>query len=321
MTEQITIIGLDRIGISMALAIKSKSTSIVRVGFDQNPYHTRLAGEEKAFDRIDENLSKAVETADVVLLNSHPVDVTGWMEDICRSLKVGALLVNMSPVHSQAGEWAAKNLPNGCGFVNATFSINGQFLDNEENTADMFDDSVMVLSAPPGMGEEPVQKMLDLAALVGANPMFSDPMEADGFLSQSDLFPRIVNLMVLQGLKNQSGWSDAQKLTGQTFWNLSKTLFEFPSGESAHFEMKAHKVNLLLLLDMLRDQIDRMQEVIESDDDNAAKVSIQKMLDEHNVWMTRRKTGKWDAKEAEEEAKPRGIWHKLFGMRTPGKKY
>lgn len=320
MTELITIIGLDRIGISLGMAIKKKEPSIVCAGFDQNQFHTRMAGEKAAFDRIENNLHKAVEKADIVILNSLSLDVTEWMADISRSMKEGAILVSMAPVHALAGKWAEENLPEGRWFINATFSINGRFLDDEECSADLFTENVMILSAPPNTHEDAVQKILDLAAIVGANPMFSDPVEADGFLSQSDLFPRIVNLMVLQGLKKQSGWSDAQKMTGSNFWNLSKMLFEFSSGESVHFEMKAHKANMLSLLDMLRDQIDSMQETLESDDDITVTKSIQKMLDEHNVWMTRRKTGKWDAKEAEEEAKPKGIWHKLFGIRTPGKK-
>lgn len=320
MAEQITIIGLDRIGNSLGLALKKNSPTVSRVGFDQNPGHTRKAMDDKAVDRVEGNLHKAVEQADIILLNSLPVDVTGWMEDIFRSLKAGAVLVNMAPVHARVCEWVTGNKPDGCSFVNATFSINGRFLDDENSSADLFDDSVMILSAPQGTDEHAVQKLLDLAAVVGANPMFSDPVEADGLLSQSDLFPRLVNLMLLEGLKKQSGWSDAQKLTGSNFWLLSKLLFEFPSGESARYELKAHKENLVLLLDMLRDQIDRMQEILKNENDDHIKISIQTMLDEHNIWMTRRKTGNWDAKVAEEEAKPKGMWQKLFGMRTFGRK-
>ncbi len=71
---------------------------------------------------------------------------------------------------------------------------------------------------------------------------------------------------------------------------------------------------------MLRGQIDSLQESIETGDEEALNKSIQKSLDEHNIWMTRRKTGKWDAKEAESEAKPKGMWNKLFGIQAPKKK-
>ena len=125
---------------------------------------------------------------------------------------------------------------------------------------DLFNDGVMIISTLPGTGEEAVQKVLDLAAQVGAIPMFSDSMEADGLLSQTDLFPRVVNMLLVQGLKNQSGWSDAQKLTGPIFWQMSKLLFEFPSGESASHEIMTHKDNMLRLLDMLRGQIDSLQD-------------------------------------------------------------
>ncbi len=193
MSEQITIIGLDRVGISLGLALKFKNTLAECVGFDLDANHARMALEAKAVDRIDRNLHSAVEKADIVLLNSLPVDVTGWMEDICRSLKDGAVLVSLAPVHSQASVWAAANFPANRSFVNASLSINGKFLDNEESSVDLFNDGVMIISTLPGTGEEAIQKVLDLAAQVGAIPMFSDPMEADGLLSQTDLFPRVVN--------------------------------------------------------------------------------------------------------------------------------
>jgi hypothetical protein len=74
---------------------------------------------------------------------------------------------------------------------------------------------------------------------------------------------------------------------------------------------------MIHLLEMLRGQIDQLQETLEDGDEEALKKTIQKSLDEHNIWMTRRKTGNWNATEAESDAKPQGMWKKLFGVQTP----
>lgn len=320
MNKQISIIGLDRVGLSLGLAIKKNQSQVEVVGFDLNNEHLKTALNIKAVNRIDANLHSAVEKADIVLLNSLPLDVTDWMADICRSLKENAVLINIAPLHTQACAWAASNFPQKRSFINATLSINGSFLENEDYSADLFNNGLMVISTLPGTDEDAVQQVLDLAAQIGAFPMFTDPLEADGLLSQTDLFPRLVSLLYLQGISSQSGWSDAQKVTGPTFWQMSRLFRETSSGKAAAHEIFAHKGNVLHLLDMMRDQIDHLQDEIQTENEETLALSLQKTLDNHSQWMTRRKSGDWDAQASQPEVKPKGMWKKLLGIETPEKK-
>jgi prephenate dehydrogenase len=320
MNNQIAIIGLDRVGLSLGLALKKNHSPADYIGFDLDPAHMKTALSLKAVDKTVSNIHSAVEKADIVFLNSLPVDVTEWMADICRSLKEGAILINMAPVHSRVCMWVEEHFPEKRSFLNATLSLNGSYLDNEENSDELFNSGIMIISTIPGTDARVVQQVLDLAAEIGASPMFSDPVEADGLISQTNLFPRLISLLYLQGITGQSGWLDAQKVTGPVFWQLSKLLYEIPSSESASYEIFTHKENVLHLLDMMRDQIDQFQDSIQKENEDSLKVSIQKILDDHNQWMTRRKNGNWDARGLQSEIKPEGIWKKLLGVGTQKKK-
>lgn len=320
MNKQITIIGLDRLGISLGLAIKKEKDSANCTGYDQNPAHTRPALDLKAVDRISGNLRSAVENADTVLLNSLPVDVTGWLEDIFPLMKSGGVLVNLAPVHSLTSEWSSAHMPAGRSLVNASLSINGKYLDTEDNTADLFQNGLMVITSPMGTTPEALQQVLDLAAVIGANPLFSDPLEADGLISQSDLFPRLLSLLYVQAISAQSGWKDAQKVTGPEFWQISKMMYEFPSGNAAAHEITAHRSYMLHLLDMMRDQIDQFSEKLQQEDSEELKKSIQKILDTNIVWMNRRISGDWDSPEGKIEIKKEGLAKRLFGIEFPKKK-
>ncbi len=320
MNKQITIIGLDRLGISLGLAIKKEKDPADCTGFDQNPTHTRAALDNKAVDRIAGNLRAAVEKADLVFLNSLPVDVTGWMEDIFPLMKPGGVLINMAPVHSLASEWAAAQLSAGCNLINASFCINGKYLDSDDYTADLFSNGLMVISSPVGTDPQAIQSVLDLAAVIGASPMFSDPLESDGLITQSDLFPRLLSMLYVQAISAQSGWKDAKKVTGPEFWQMSKMTYEFPSGNAAAHEITAHRSYMLHLLDMMRDQIDQFSEKLQQDDSEELKKSIQKILDANIVWMNRRISGDWDSPEGKIEIKKEGLAKRLFGIEFPKKK-
>jgi prephenate dehydrogenase len=320
MSTHITIIGLDRIGLSLGLALKKSTSPVDCTGFDLSASLMKTAMEIKAVDRTFGNLHSAVENADMVFLNSLPLDVTDWMKDVCRSLKPEAVLVNLAPVHRQAGEWAAANLPANRSFLNASPSINGICLDHEENTADLFRNGVMIISTIPDTNADAVQQVLDLAALIGALPIFAEPLEADGLISQTHLFPRLLALLYLRGISEGSGWADAQKVTGPQFWQLSKMLNEFTSGKSAAYEIMAHKDTAIHLLEMMREQIDSLQDSIQKEDTNGLDQSIQQSLDRHNQWMSRRVSGDWDTRDSQTEIKSEGLWKKLFGMGTSKKK-
>lgn len=320
MSMQITIIGLDRTGLSIGLALKKRSSSTQCIGFDINPDHLKTALEVKAVDKTESRLPSAVGNADVVLLNSLPVDVAGWMDDICGYMKQGAVLVNLASLHRQACKWAEADPSRKCSIVNASISINGNHLNTEEESADLFDNGIMIISTPKGAREEAVQQVLDLAALLGVSPMFADALEADGLISQSQLFPRLLALLYIQGLSGQSGWADARKVTGTQFWQMSKLLYEFTSGKSAAFEIDAHKDSMLHLLDMMREQIDNLEDSMRRDDLDNLTTSVQKILDEHGKWMSRRVTGDWEGLDAQLEVKSEGMWKKLFGMGLPKKR-
>ncbi len=320
MNQQIAIIGLDRLGISLGLAIKKEKDAADCTGYDQSPAHSREALDNKAVDRVAGNLHAAVEKADIIFLNSLPVDVTGWMEDIHPLMKSGGVLVNMAPVHTLASEWAAAHLPAGKYLVNASLCIGGKYLDSDNNSADLFSNGLMILSSPMGTDPQAIQRVLDVAAVIGASPMFSDPLEADGLLTQSGLFSRLLSMLYFQAISAQSGWKDAQKAAGPEFWQMSKLAYEFPSGNAAAQEITAHKPYMLHLLNVMRDQLDQFSEKLQQEDADDLKKSLQKMLDANAVWMNRRISGDWDSPDGKVEIKKEGLVKRLFGMELPKKK-
>ncbi len=103
MAIQITIIGLGQIGASIGLALAERKDSIERVGHDIDPGVAKQAQKLGAVDRIEYNLPRSVENADVVLL-SIPVDqMRETLEIIAADLKEGCVVLDTAPVKECGG--------------------------------------------------------------------------------------------------------------------------------------------------------------------------------------------------------------------------
>lgn len=321
MDTTFTIIGLDRVGISLGLALKKADDGFVCTGFDFEAFRRDEAARLKAVDKTEADLHPSVRNADIVLLNVPAGDVIAWLDELMPELKDDAVLVNLSAAHNAVCEWAAAHLPAHRNVVNATPSIQGSCLSNDEPTADLFKEGLVLVSTPRGTGEQAIQQVEMLSEILGSTVMFSDPLEADGLLSQIDLFPRLAMLLYLRSITGQPGWKDARKITGPVFWQAAQILGMFPVGKLASQEITYQRENTLRMLEMLREQIDRLQEEIQSDEAAVLEQSLQKTLEDHDAWVKQRIEGSWDGKgKGDDEVKSAGIWKKLLGISLPQKK-
>jgi len=89
MAIQLTIIGLERIGCSIGLALKEHTQKITRVGHDRKDPNNKKALELGAIDKATGNIKDAVVAADIVIL-AVPVDeIKETIEVISNDLKAG----------------------------------------------------------------------------------------------------------------------------------------------------------------------------------------------------------------------------------------
>jgi prephenate dehydrogenase len=320
MSTKITIVGLDRAGLSLGLALKKSKNPLECTGFDLDSARMKEAEKSGAVDRSISNLHSAVENADLVIVNLLAGETVEWLAECARSLKDGAVLINTAPIHQSACGWAKTHLPEGRNFLNVTVSINGSYLETGEASDDLFKGGVMLISSLPGTDASAIQLVVDFAAIIGASVMFSDPVEADGLLTQSDLLPRLLLLTYLRNVGERPGWTEAQKLTGPAFWQVYQSTGGFPSGKAAAGEILSHKDNLLLQLDLMVSAIEDLKEELRTADADTLEKELQVTLDSLNKWSNRRTSGDWSSDKSREVKEKAGLWKQLLGIKKPEKK-
>jgi prephenate dehydrogenase len=222
MTVNITIIGLGRIGASIGLALAAHKDQVTVTGHDKSPTIAQVAKKLGAVDKVAFNLPASVENADVVVL-SLPLDqVCDTLKVIAQDLREDAVVLDTSPAKAAAAAWVKELLPAKRHYIGLTPAINPQYLEESARGvdaahADLFQHSLVAVSAPAGTAEAALKLAADFVTLLGASPYFADLAEVDGIMACVHILPQLAATALMESALNQPGWSDIRKLAGPAF--------------------------------------------------------------------------------------------------------
>lgn len=325
MTVQITIIGLGRVGASFGLALASQKNQMVRIGHDRNPEIARRAEKMGAVDKVNANLHRSVENADVVLL-AIPVDeIEETLRQIGPDLKPECVVVDAGPQMVAPARWAAELLPQGRYFAALSPAVKPEYLlDHEKGIdaahADRFKGSLAVITTPTGASAEVLQLLTDLASLVETYPFFADPLEFDGLMASVDLLPRLSAAALMNAVSDQPGWKESRKLAGEAFAiatePASRPLEYADFGAAAHL----NRDNALRALDHMIAALQEIRQTLTADDPAALKEVLGRAMDSRKEWLNQRERGNYEKGEERPQIPSAGeMMGRLIGWRSKRK--
>jgi len=320
MTVQITILGLGQIGASIGLALAAQKGNILRVGNDREPLVARHAEKLGAVDRLEYNLPRAVKDADVVILALAMDEVRETLEFIAPDLKPGAVVVDTSPVKVAVEAWAAQYIPEDRHFVSMTPTLNPKYLEEaghgvEAAHADLFNESVMIITTPPGGDGGAFQLVSDLTALLGARPYFCDAAEADGLLASSRLLPQLLSFALLDAITGQPGWQETRKVAGQSFAGATQAVMDVEGRTNLAELALLNGENAVRLLGDLIASLQTLRQQIAGSEGEALHSRFQDLQNERILWLDRRQKFDWETSAQSEPLPTAGeIMGRLLGL-------
>jgi len=327
MAVQISVLGLGQVGTSIGLALADHKEKVTRVGNDRDPGVMGKALKMGAFDRTTLSLPSAVEKADVVVL-ALPVDeIYDVLKVIAPDLREGAVVVDTSSVKVEIGEWAKQLLPENRFFVTMTPTINPAYLQEqavglEAAHADLFKNSLMIITSPPGTDADALKLAADLTALLGAQPFFADAYESDGLLAGSALLPRLAATALLHAVIGQPGWQEGRKLAGKTFAQATLPALELDSAGAPGKEALLNRQNALRVLQNYINELALLRQLIEEGDEELLGKHIEQALQQRDLWLKQRQAADWEQKPKAELPTARDLIGGLFlgHFRKPNEK-
>jgi len=131
MAVQLTVIGLNKIGVSIGLALKENPQLITRFCHDRDSSKHKKVLEMAAFDQAPGSITSAIENADIVIL-SVPVDeVRDTIETISPKLKPGVVLMDTSPLKVGILKWVNEILPEDSYFISFHPTLNPKYFSEQ----------------------------------------------------------------------------------------------------------------------------------------------------------------------------------------------
>ncbi|HZU86031.1 MAG TPA: prephenate dehydrogenase/arogenate dehydrogenase family protein [Anaerolineaceae bacterium] len=296
MTVSITVVGLGQVGTSIGLALAQHKQTIVRWGTDREPTHAQKAQKLGGFDKIFYNLPEAVAQADVVILTLPVDEIRETLKLIVPELKEGATIIDTSPVKLGVAAWAKEVLLPDRYFVSMTPTINPEYLlgqDQDAARADLFNNSVMVITSLPGTDASAMDLVSDLTVLLGAKPYFADPYEADGLLAGSHIAPRLVAAAMVRAVAGAPGWREGKRVAGQAYAALTAPVVK--GGEMKGFGEAAqlNRENVSRVLGEVMVALQEMRTCLDKGDRRSLMELLEETAKMNEDWWSERQSGEW----------------------------
>jgi prephenate dehydrogenase len=294
----IAILGLGRLGASLAMALMAPGRANVRVvGYDREPDVARLAQSRKLIGRAVWNLPAAVESSDLAVLAVPVGELAEAVRVALPALREGAVLAVLGSLLGPTLSAVAQHAAPGCHVVAVHPSLSPAFLHSGEAGLDaadgaLFRGGLWALAAAPGCAPEALRLVADLARLVEARPYFSDPAEHDGLAAAVDGLPALLAWALQRAAEASPGWPEARKLADRSFATATAALVDADSGALA-----ANRESLLRYLDAALAGLAEMRAWLGQGDALTVKQALAQAAERRAAWLAQRRAGNWEALE------------------------
>lgn len=318
----IGILGLGRIGASLALALKRYNArkdaihQFTITAADLRP-GIREDAEKMGVDRPGRDLFAAARDQDIVVLTLPYADLPAAYREIGRDLRPGTVVLDAAPLKMPSLAWAGEHLREGVHLVGIAPILNPAYLfDGADDTLhaapDLFEKGTMLLMPGRAAAPDAVQLASDLSTLLGATPHFADPAEYDGMAAATEGLPALLGLAAFYTLMKSPGWVDSGRVTNPSFGRLTHHLLD-THPDDLRDSLYQNRAAVVLQLDALLGTLGGLRAALKGGDKSALEAALVDAAQGYEAWLGKRQNGKWDDTEKAPPLPEGGLMGNLFG--------
>lgn len=294
MALQIACVGLSQISVSAALALSSQSRDLTFKGWDPNLDARIEADRFKVFTPVAKKAQDAVRGANLVLLSLPSDKVLPTLKLLELAMGRDVVLFNLSPINAQTDQFIREVFGKKVSFISLYPVLNPSSL--EENTfgaraarSDLFEKSLVFIAdaqdAPPAV----LDLAVDLAVLMGGQPVFTTPEELDGLIAANLLLPQLNAVALMHAVSSQPSWAEGAQLSGGLLFHSTLPLADPVDDESFGFTARTHGANMVRLVEDLIRELIALREDLKDEDGEKLVVRFNQALNARDQWLTSRK--------------------------------
>ncbi len=301
----VAILGLDRLGISVAMRLKNYMEKggqhqFTIVGYDNRDDYEKPARKQNVIDKVERKPFDAVRDADVVIMNLPYEDVKVGYEIIKDDLRDGVVVLDTSVIKQPSLGWAKKYLTEEHHVIGFTPLINADYmlehsLSPEDGSEDYFHNSTIYLTPSVSSIREAVDLAVNFSIILGGKPHFLDPAEHDSLTTLTEEMPQLLSIATYYSAMKHNAWQDAQRLTNPPFNVLTRYLLTHHP-DALRDEWIANSDNLTRAIDDMMATLREVRERLAEKDSDAIEAFIIEASDDYQVWINKRHNSEWEDK-------------------------
>lgn len=312
---QITIVGLGLIGTSLGLALQQIDVDLEIVGHDLDHSVAKSAARMGAVDRVEWNLIRAIEGADIVLLAIPVMAIRDTLTAIAQDLKPGVLITDTASTKRKVIAWAEELLPAHASFVGGDPIVRQAGQGQAAARADLFRGAPYCVVPTVQATEEAVQLLTGLVSKIGAEPFFLDAAEHDGLMAGIGHLPFVLSAAMVGMAADSPSSPDLQRMVGQEY----RSSTQFLSTDPAVYRdlCLTNAENIVRWIDTFIARLTEVRGILESEDEERLGILFTEAMQTRDRWLKGTPTTS-AVSETLEQAGAGGLRSLLFGSRFGG---
>lgn len=292
--QTVTIIGMDRLGASIGLALKNSSMDLTIVGNDSDGDLTRAAEAIGAIDEAKRNLAQAAAVADILVLAMPFSELKDTLQIIGDSVREHTLVLDLSGLKGPGLAWAKAYLARGH-YVGASLVLSASSLSDGRPDPALADPKLFqnsIFCVLPSVDVEPaaVETAVNFGRLLGASPYFVDIDEFDNLIQGTETLPGLMAAAVFGTIHKAGGWRDMLRFAGLPF-----ALTTLPLSKSADISRLAmnNKEATLRWLNALIDEMQEVRQWVFDGEEELLEAKMDALFMERERWLRERAQNDW----------------------------
>jgi len=293
---QISIVGLDSIGVSLVLAIKQSQPDAFIVGIDADPRRLRDAMKPGKLDRNDASLVTGCRDASLIILNVPPSQLRDAFQQIGPVLRDNAVIVDLSPVKAEVIGWANELLPKPERHLSCHLVLHPQVNENDEPSATLFHGAVLCMTPTTETDEVAIKSGGDLARVLGARPYFMDVYEHDGLAAAVEGLPGLVSAAALMATTRARVWPELNQIAGTVFADTTRSVSHSALDWGA--ALVYNKREVLRWLDAFLGELRQVRQAVDSGDATQLNQWLTEAAQQRAEWLAAKPIAPWNDEDA-----------------------
>lgn len=318
----VAILGLDKLGVSIAMRLKTYMQkggqhTFTIIGYDSRDDYEKPARKQKVLDKVERKPFDTVRNADIVVMNLPYEDIKPGYEVLKDDLRDGVVILDTAVIKQPSIDLAKKYLTEEHHVIGFTPIANADYmldhrLTPDQATDDYFHNSTIFLTPSVSSIKEAIDLAVNFSIILGGKPHFLDPIEHDSLTTLTEEMPQLLSIVAYYTAMKHNAWQDAQRMTNPPFNVLTRYLLTHHP-DALRDEWLANTDNLVRTIDEMLVTLQEVRERLVEKDKEGIEAFLIDASDDYQVWINKRHNNDWDEMPSNDLKVEHTIAGNLFG--------